>query len=61
MDALVYFVKVSKKCHDISRKSLYEDVNRKTIEILQRTPIFKANHWLKGHNVPFKLASSISG
>ena len=40
---------------------LYEDVNRGTIEIPQRTRVFKATHCLKLHNVPFKPASLISG
>ena len=33
----------------------------RTIEIPQRTHIFKADHCLKVHNVPFKLASPIAG
>ena len=40
--------------------ALCEDVNWRTIEIIQRTPILEANRCLKVHNVPFKLASSIS-
>ena len=41
--------------------SKHEDVNRRTIEILQNTRIFKASHCLKVHNKSLKVASSISG
>ena len=39
----------------------YEDVNKRTIEIPQRTRIYKASHSLKVHKILFKLALSISG
>ena len=37
----------------------YEDVNRRTIEVLQLTRIFKASYRLKVHNALLKLTSSI--
>ena len=39
----------------------YKDVCRRTIEIPQRTHIFKANYCLTVQNVHLKLASPISG
>ena len=41
-------------------KAFCKDVNRGTIENLQRTRIFKASHRLKVHDVHFKFLSSIS-
>ena len=45
----------------VSRKAWYEDVYRRTIEMLQRTRIFKANCCLKVQNAHFKLTLPISG
>ena len=42
---------------NVSRKSQYKDVYRKTREILQRARIFKANCCLKVHNEDLNLAS----
>ena len=39
----------------ISRKVQYKDVYRRTIEILQRARIFKANCCLKVHNAYLKF------
>ena len=39
---------------------LNEQVNKRTIELPQRTCIFKANYCLKVRYVPFELALSIS-
>ena len=39
----------------------HEDVHRRTIEVLQKTRIFKASHCLKVHNTSLKVTSSISG
>ena len=41
--------------------ALHEEVNIRTLDIPQRTRIFKANYSLIVHNVHFKLALSISG
>ena len=43
----------------VYRKTQYKDVYKRTIEILQRACIFKANCCLKVHNAPLKLASPI--
>ena len=40
---------------------MYDDINRRTIEIPQHACIFKANYCLKVHNAPLILVSSISG
>ena len=40
---------------NVPRNTQYKDVYRRTIEILQRTRIFKANCCLKVHNVSLKL------
>ena len=45
----------------VSGKPQYKDVYRRTIEMLQRTRIFKVNKWLKVHNAQLKLTSPISG
>ena len=45
----------------VSRKPQYKDVYRRTIEIPQRTHLFKVNCHLKVHNVHQKLLSPISG
>ena len=39
----------------ISRKAQYKDVYRRTIEILQRAQIWKANCCLKVHNAAHKV------
>ena len=36
--------------------SLKEDVNTRTIQILQRAGILKVNHCLKAHNVHFQVS-----
>ena len=41
--------------------ALYEDVNRRTIEIPYCNHIFKASHCLKVYNAPLKLPLPISG
>ena len=46
---------------NVYRKSQYKHVYRRRIEIPQRTHLFETNCWLKVHNAPLKLASSISG
>ena len=45
----------------VSRKPGHKDVCRRTIEMLQRTRIFKVNCFLKVHHAHLKLASPISG
>ena len=36
--------------------ALNQQVNKRAIELPQRTRTFKANHCVKVHNIPFKLA-----
>ena len=50
-DFCVFSVNVS-----VSQKSQYKDVNRRTKEILQRAPIFKANYCLKVRNAHLKVS-----
>ena len=45
---------------NVSRKTQYNDVYTRTIEILQRPHICKANCCLKVHNAHLKLAQPIS-
>ena len=45
----------------VSQNPQYKDICRRTIEILQRAHIFKANCYLKVQNVHIKLASAILG
>ena len=42
-------------------KGIGQNVYSRTIEILHRAHIFKANCYLKVHNAHFKFASPISG
>ena len=44
-------------CYSYPENTLYEDINGTAIENPQRSRICKANHYLKIHNVPLKLAS----
>ena len=48
-----------KKHAIVFRKTQCKNVYRRTIEIPQRTRIFKANYCLKVHNAHIKLASPI--
>ena len=45
----------------VSLKPQYKDVYERTIEIPQRTRIFKVRHCLKVHSAHLKLALSILG
>ena len=46
-------------CH--ITKGVFEDVNRRTIEILQRAHMFYANSSLMVHNIHLKRAASFLG
>ena len=47
--------------NNVSRKSQYKDVYRRTIEMPQRARTFQVNCCLKVHNAHLKLLSPISG
>ena len=57
----LYILKHVPNTDIVSRKAEYKDVYRRTIEIPQRTLIFKDNCYLNVDNASLKLASSISG
>ena len=56
----LYLPRLAESAASYQENTYNEDVNRRTIEISQPTPIFEAGHCLKVHSVPLKLALSIS-